>query len=55
MELHDLAKDGIVSAAEAAQIGIGPSDLRRLRRLGSVTRLIRGWYAVHPPNADRPP
>ncbi|WP_344193798.1 type IV toxin-antitoxin system AbiEi family antitoxin domain-containing protein [Pedococcus aerophilus] len=55
MELHELARDSVVSAAEAAQLGLGPSDLRRMRRLGSVRRLIRGWYAVCPPGAPTPP
>ncbi len=55
MELHELAQDGVASAADAAKLGIGPSDLRRMRRLGSVRRLIRGWYAVCPPDAVNPP
>lgn len=55
MELHELARDGVVSAADAAKLGIGPADLRRMRRTNSVRRLIRGWYAVCPPGSGAPP
>ncbi|WP_195908160.1 type IV toxin-antitoxin system AbiEi family antitoxin domain-containing protein [Nostocoides sp. HKS02] len=55
MELHDLAKHGVVSTADATALGLGPSDLRRLVKAGTVRRLIRGWYAVCPPGAERPP
>lgn len=44
-----------MSTADATALGLGPSDLRRLARDGTVRRLIRGWYAVHPPDAARPP
>lgn len=55
MELYQLARDDVVSASDAALVGIGPSELRRLRRTGQVRRLIRGWYAVRSPTSDRPP
>ena len=55
MELHDLAQHGVVSTADATALGIGPSDLRRLVKAGTVRRLIRGWYAVCPPGAARAP
>lgn len=55
MELHDLARHGVVSTADATALGLGPSDLRRLVKGGTTRRLIRGWYAVSPPDAARPP
>lgn len=55
MELHQLARDDLVSASDAALVGIGPSELRHLRRTGQVRRLIRGWYAVRSPSLERPP
>ena len=55
MELHQLALDDVVSASDAAMLGIGPSELRRLRRTDQVRRLIRGWYAVRRPGTPRPP
>ncbi len=55
MELHELAQHGVVSTADATMLGIGPSDLRRMVRAGKARRLIRGWYAVHPPCVARAP
>ncbi|HEV7146966.1 MAG TPA: type IV toxin-antitoxin system AbiEi family antitoxin domain-containing protein [Pedococcus sp.] len=55
MELHELAQHGVVSTADATSLGMGPSDLRRLVKSGAARRLIRGWYAVCPPGAVRPP
>ena len=55
MELHDLARHDVVSTRDATTLGLGPSDLRRMVRQGEIRRLIRGWYAVGSPDADRPP
>ncbi|MDF2093547.1 type IV toxin-antitoxin system AbiEi family antitoxin domain-containing protein [Knoellia sp. 3-2P3] len=55
MELHDLARHNVVSTRDATTLGLGPSDLRRMVRQGEIRRLIRGWYAVGSPDADRPP
>ncbi len=55
MELHQLAHQGLVSAAEARSIGLGPSDLRTLTRAGVARRVIRGWYAVRDPSAASAP
>ena len=55
MELHDLARHHVVSTRDATKLGLGPSDLRRMVKQGEIRRLIRGWYAVEPPDADRPP
>lgn len=55
MELHELARHGVVSTADATSLGIDPSGLRRMVRSGEAKRLIRGWYAVCPPGAERPP
>lgn len=54
MELSDLAEHDVVSTADARQVGIGPAELRRLARAGSVAPLIRGWYAV-PRVGEQPP
>jgi hypothetical protein len=55
VELHELARHGVVSTADATALGLGPSDLRRLVKGGSARRLVRGWYAVCPPGEVRPP
>lgn len=55
MELHDLARHHVVSTRDATKLGLGPSDLRLMVKLGHIRRLIRGWYAVGSPDADRPP
>jgi hypothetical protein len=55
MDLHDLARHHVVSTRDATRLGLGPSDLRRMVKLGEVRRLIRGWYAVCPPNAAQAP
>lgn len=55
MELHDLAKDHLVTTADATLLGMGPADLRRLVRVGAVRRVIRGWYAVRPPGDEPAP
>ncbi len=55
MELHHLARHGLVSAAEARSVGVGPSELRALVRAGTLRRVIRGWYAVHHPRDASPP
>ncbi|MCA0179358.1 MAG: type IV toxin-antitoxin system AbiEi family antitoxin domain-containing protein [Actinobacteria bacterium] len=55
MELHSVAINGVVSAADAARLGIGPYELRRLCALGLLRRMIRGWYAVWPPGHPLPP
>jgi len=55
MELHELAVHDLVSTADARTLGLGPSDLRRLVRAGTVRRVIRGWYAVRPPGAGPAP
>lgn len=55
MDLHSVAINGVVSAADAARLGIGPYELRRLCALGLLRRMIRGWYAVWPPGHPLPP
>jgi very-short-patch-repair endonuclease len=55
MELHDLARHGVVATSDASKLGLGPADLRRMLKQGDVRRLIRGWYAVRRPGADRAP
>lgn len=55
MELHDVSEHDLVSTAAAATIGIDPSGLRRLARAGTIRRVIRGWYAVREPGAERAP
>lgn len=55
MELHELARHGVVATSDATALGLGPSDLRARVSAGSLRRLIRGWYAVWPPGASRPP
>ncbi len=55
MHLHDIARGGIVPTAAARSLGLGPADLRALCRSGELRRLVRGWYAVRAPGADRPP
>jgi hypothetical protein len=55
MELHDLSEHDLVSTATAATSGIDPSGLRRLVRTGTIRRVIRGWYAVRQPGAERAP
>jgi hypothetical protein len=55
MELHQLARDDVVSTSDATKLGIGPSELRRLLRAGQLRRLIRGWYAVRRPGSVRAP
>ncbi|QGN58165.1 type IV toxin-antitoxin system AbiEi family antitoxin domain-containing protein [Nostocoides sp. HKS02] len=55
MELHDLAEHHLVSAAAAASIGVDPTGLHRLVKAGAIRRVIRGWYAVRVPGAQRAP
>jgi hypothetical protein len=55
MELHDLAEHHLVSAAQAALIGVDPSGLHRLAKAGAIRRIIRGWYAVRQPGQQRAP
>ncbi len=55
MHLHDIARDGIIPTSAARSLGLGPADLRALCRSGDLRRLVRGWYAVRAPGADRPP
>jgi hypothetical protein len=55
MELHDLAHHNVVSTRDATRLGLGPADLRRMVKQGTIQRLIRGWYAVDAPDAPRPP
>lgn len=50
-----MSQHGVVSTADATSLGMGPSDLRRIVKAGAARRLIRGWYAVCPPGAVRPP
>lgn len=38
------AHDGVITASEAARLGLGAPDLRRLTRSGSLRRVIRGAY-----------
>jgi hypothetical protein len=54
-DLHLHAVDGIVSAAQARELGVSAVDLRRMLRAGSALRLVRGWYAVRDPAAPRAP
>lgn len=54
MELHEIATDHLVTAAQAREIGYGPSELRAMVRRGEVRRAVRGWYAVSVPG-ERPP
>ena len=39
MDLHSVAINGVVSAADAARLGIGPYELRRLCALGLLPDL----------------
>lgn len=55
MDLADLAEHDIVSAAAAQAIGIDGAGLRQRLRAGTIRRVIRGWYAVWSPGAERPP
>jgi very-short-patch-repair endonuclease len=55
MELYALARHNVVSTRDATTLGLGPADLRRMVKRGEIRRLIRGWYAVGAPDADRPP
>jgi hypothetical protein len=53
-DLHDAARDGVVSAAAARRLGIGPDHLAAWVRAGDLRRLVRGWYAVRVPGAPAP-
>jgi hypothetical protein len=55
MELHDVAEHCLVSTAQANALGIDQHGLRLLVKAGSVRRVIRGWYAVRSPGAERAP
>ena len=55
MDLSDLARHGVVSSADANRLGLDAYALRQLVKDGRLRRLIRGWYAVCPPDAAVPP
>jgi very-short-patch-repair endonuclease len=46
--MHAADSHGIVSRADLAAAGLGPRNIARLRGVGSLTALARGWYAVGP-------
>ena len=55
MDLHDLAEHATVSSADATRLGIDAYGLRTRVATGHLRRLIRGWYAVCPPDGARAP
>lgn len=54
MDISDVAVDGIVPTGATRLVGLGPDDLRALRRSGRIRRLVRGWYAVRPVDGPAP-
>jgi hypothetical protein len=46
--MHAADSHGIVSRADLGAAGLRPRDIARLRGVGSLTALARGWYAVGP-------
>jgi hypothetical protein len=54
MDLADVAQHGVVSTADARNLGIGAGQLRLLVRAGRVLPLVRGWYAVAPADGEAP-
>ena len=46
--MHAADSYGIVSRADLGAAGLRPRDIARLRGVGSLTALARGWYAVGP-------
>ena len=55
MDLYEVAQHSVVSSADANLLGFDAYALRQLVKAGTLHRLIRGWYAVRPPGAARPP
>lgn len=55
MNLHSIAREHLVTAAQLNTLGIDPNRRRALLKGGTLRRLIRGWYAVRPPGAERAP
>lgn len=54
MHLAEVAEHGVVAARDARGLGIGQSELRGLVRTGQLLPLVRGWYAVAPPDGAAP-
>jgi hypothetical protein len=50
-----LARDHLVTTAQATTAGIGPAELRALVRARLIRRVIRGWYAVPSARDVAPP
>lgn len=50
MDIYQFASDGVISTPELGRLGLGPNEIRRALRAGRLRRLIRGWYAVWPPD-----
>lgn len=55
MHLHHIAIDRVLSTGDANRVGYDAAALLRLCRSGRLLRLIRGWYAVWPPDEPVPP
>jgi very-short-patch-repair endonuclease len=52
LELHQLARNDVISAAVALEAGINADALARLVRAGELHPLVRGWYTVRAPKDD---
>lgn len=52
LELLQLARNDVISAAAARKAGFGPEALDRLVRSGELHRLVRGYYSVREPRDD---
>lgn len=52
IELVQLARNDVLSAATAREAGVGPDGLARLVRSGDLHPLIRGWYSVRAPKDE---
>lgn len=55
MNLHSVANEHLVTAAQLNTLGIDPNGRRALLKDGTLRRLVRGWYAVRPLGADLAP
>jgi hypothetical protein len=53
LELVQLARDDVLSAATAREAGFNADGLAKLVRSGDLHPLVRGWYSVRAPNDDK--